>query len=150
MTAKQIEKPVEAPAVSLPAGVNLSVDVVTALLEELKSLRADVAALQAVTAKMPPTVKGRIARKDRPPDGGAWLVTTPNDEYAGKTCGIQFQGGIGIVDVERPNAEPIVHKLEHDFGYTVQPVGPDELNQVRKTQAMAEARAKSLVEKLMK
>ena len=62
---------------------------------------------------------------------------------------MQFSGGIGIVDEDLPEADAIVHRLEHDFGYTVLAVGADDLALARKAQMRrGQQQQRTLAEKL--
>lgn len=60
-----------------------------------------------------------IRRADVPPAGGAWLVEVPRKTYWGKTHGVEFRNGFGLLDVDVPDAIFIIHRLETDFHYRV-------------------------------
>jgi hypothetical protein len=124
---------------------------------EVEEMKAEVAELRSLLQKVgalgkfvvPDDGPKKIQRADKPGDGGGWVAQTPM-EYWGVAMGIEFRGGVGIVDVELPNAEEIVHNLEHDFGYKVQAVEGAELAEIRKLQAMMKKPDQSILEKLRK
>jgi hypothetical protein len=77
-----------------------------------------------------------ITREDNPGENGGWVVEARNKAYSGMTCGVQFTGGLAIVDVAFPDSEKVVHKLEHEFEYAVTALDEQELNDARREIAM--------------
>ena len=147
MSAKQADaQQAEAPKQEVTVGA----DVMGMLLGEIAALKLELQQVKMATGKMPaPNGPKSIRRQDHPEAGGAWLVTTPVENYAGVTAGVQFSGGIGIVDEDLPEADAIVHRLEHDFGYTVLAVGADDLALARKAQMRrGQQQQRTLAEKL--
>jgi hypothetical protein len=57
-----------------------------------------------------------------------YLAVTPNPEYKGKTCGVQFYQGKALIAPHTISpflgwtVDEIVVKMRQDFGYDVQPV----------------------------
>lgn len=122
-------------------------EVLASLLLKITELENKVEKQNAkVTADEPINIR----RADHPEAGGGWIVTTPRQEYSGVTMGVQFKGGVGIVDEDLDNADFIANKLEHDFGYGVKAVTPDELGKFRKYMAGVKTQeTKTMGEKLV-
>lgn len=85
-----------------------------------------------------------VVRDDNPGDGGGWVIKTPDQMrydkktgqqkqvfFSGETEGVRFVNNYGFVYTNRKNADLIVHRLEHDFGYTVTPLGKEEMGEFR-------------------
>ena len=60
-----------------------------------------------------------------------YVAYTPNREYNGKTCGIRFFNGVGLIAPHTIDSflgwsvEDVVQKMKDDFGYDVQPVNEE-------------------------
>ena len=66
------------------------------------------------------------------PDGGGWVVRTPNRQFNGDTCGIRFIQGMAIIAKDAEDAEVNVKTLMMEYGYTSQPVSEDDMNSFNK------------------
>lgn len=120
-------------------------------LTELAAVKTELMLVKAATQKFPTPAGDRAMRRsDHPEPGGAWVVSTPMAEYSGDTCGVAFVGGIGIVDEDMPDADRVVHQLEHDFHYLVKSIPGVDVAAARKLQMTRGARKpqQSLAEKL--
>jgi len=62
------------------------------------------------------------------PDGGGWVVRTPNKLFNGDTCGIRFVQGMAVITKDTPEGEKKVKRMMNEFGYSSQPVTSDDLN----------------------
>jgi hypothetical protein len=87
-------------------------------MDILEQLKANVERAVSEPPKAPKPGSD-IRRADIPPKGGAWLIETPRLEYWGACHGVQFRNGMGILDVDEPDAIFRAHRLEHDHHYKV-------------------------------
>ena len=62
------------------------------------------------------------------PEGGGWVVRTPNKAFSGDTCGIRFVQGMAVITKETDGAENKVKLLISEYGYSAQPVAEADLN----------------------
>ena len=137
---------------------------------ENKSLREQLAetqkTIQKVLASQPGDPLGdkpkEVRREDNPGEGGGWVIKTPDQTrfdkktgktkqvfYSGTTAGIRFVNNYGFVYTSRKGADLIVHRLEHDFGYTVSALGKEAMGEFRnKFDSMQPTEDKTGMEKL--
>jgi hypothetical protein len=106
--------------------------------EELRS-RATKEELVAEIKRLNDLVKDQkdqIAERDAALSTGSegWNISTPNQEYSGRTMGVWFEKGHAFIPTKMPDAERLVNKLVRDMGYsatptnTGQPVEPPKTN----------------------
>jgi hypothetical protein len=62
------------------------------------------------------------------PDGGGWVIRTPNKSFNGDTCATRFVQGMAVITKDAPDAERKVKAMMNEFGYSSQPVTEDDLN----------------------
>jgi hypothetical protein len=62
------------------------------------------------------------------PQGGGWVVRTPNKAFSGDTCSIRFVQGMAVITKETDGAESKVRLLISEYGYSAQPVAEADLN----------------------
>ena len=62
------------------------------------------------------------------PDGGGWVVRTPNRQFNGNTCSIRFVQGMAVIAKDTEDAENKVRTLVNEYGYSAQPVGKNDLD----------------------
>lgn len=104
-------------------------EMIAVMMKEIAALKVQ---LEQQNAKLPTEESVVVKRADRPEAGGGWIVHTPRHDYSGVTHGIEFKAGTGVVDEDRENADLIVNRLEHDFGYRVIAVDAQGIATVRK------------------
>ena len=62
------------------------------------------------------------------PEGGGWVIRTPNGQFNGNTCSIRFVQGMAIIARDTQDAEKKVKTLMTEYGYSAQPVSKEDLN----------------------
>jgi len=62
------------------------------------------------------------------PEGGGWVVRTPNKAFSGDTCGIRFVQGMAVITKETDGADGKVRLLISEYGYSAQPIAEADLN----------------------
>ena len=62
------------------------------------------------------------------PDGGGWIIRTPNKSFNGDTCATRFVQGMAVITKDAPDAENTVRTMMVEYGYSAQPVSEDDLN----------------------
>jgi len=137
---------------------------------ENKELREQLAETKKLIEKVMASPLGKeiedkpkeVRREDNPGEGGGWVIKTPDQTrfdkktgktkqvfYSGTTAGIRFVNNYGFVYTSRKDADLIVHRLEHDFGYTVNALGKDAMGEFRnKFDSMQPTEDKTGMEKL--
>ena len=129
------------------------------LAETKKLIEKILASQPGVTIEDKPK---EVRREDNPGEGGGWVIKTPDQTrfdkktgktkqvfYSGTTVGIRFVNNYGFVYTSRKGADLIVHRLEHDFGYTVNALGEEAMGEFRnKFDSMQPEEDKTGMEKL--
>lgn len=82
--------------------------------------------------KMPEDDNLPMTRDDMPEPGGAWIVRAPLETYTGRTAGVSFTNGWGVVYADLPDSVRKVHQLENDFHYVVKAVDAQTLADFQK------------------
>lgn len=62
------------------------------------------------------------------PDGGGWVIRTPNKSFNGDTCATRFVQGMAVITKDAPDAEKKIKTMMNEYGYSSQPVTSDDLN----------------------
>ena len=88
------------------------------------------------------------------PDGGGWVVRTPNKLFNGNTCGIRFVQGMAVISKDTTGAQKIVRNMTGEYGYSSQPVSEDDLDSFSRfvannLAALIDGRSDSMEGKLM-
>jgi len=86
----------------------------------------------------------QVIRDDNPGAGGGWVIKTPDQMrydkktgqkkqvfFNGETEGVRFVNSYGFVYTNRKSADLTVHRLEHDFGYTVTALDKETMGEFR-------------------
>lgn len=61
------------------------------------------------------------------PEGGGWVVRSPNKLFNGNTCRIRFVQGMAVIAKDTTDAEKTVKTLTGEYGYSSQPITEDDM-----------------------